>query len=101
MRLPSEGHVAAHLRSAPRCEALKAEERAWELFATETASLRDTRSGSVYREGAYRVRIERKPALPNQPRTKTFKGETAWSHAESYARDARWWFNRYDYDVAV
>ena len=70
-------------------------------ITTATASLRDTRSGSVYREGAYRVRIERKPALPNQPRTKTFKGETAWSHAEMYAYDARGWFNRNDYDVAV
>ena len=70
-------------------------------ITTETASLRDTRSGSVYREGAYRVRIERKPALAGQPRTKTFKGETAWSHAEMYAYDARGWFNRNDDEVAV
>ena len=51
----------------------------------ETADLTDTRTGHVYEDGAYRVRMTRK--LEGW-RTKTFKGESAWSAADCYARDA-------------
>lgn len=51
---------------------------------TETATLRDTRSGTEYREGAYRVRVV--PTLAGH-RGKTFRGETAWSDAARYAGD--------------
>jgi hypothetical protein len=51
----------------------------------ETADLTDTRTGHVYREGAYRVRFPRKV---EGFRAKTFYGETAWSDAERLARDA-------------
>ena len=63
-------------------------------ITTEIADMLDTKLGTVYRDGTYRVRIERKPALPGQPRTKTFYGETAWCRAESYACAAVWFFRK-------
>lgn len=53
---------------------------------TETADLKDKRTGNVYAEGAHRVRISGHGA--GVMRGKTYKGETAWSHAESHHRDA-------------
>jgi hypothetical protein len=64
------------------------------VITVETASLKDTRSGHVYAQGAYRVRVRCEPTRPDQPRTRTFKGETAWSQAERYAEDTRWYFRR-------
>jgi hypothetical protein len=40
----------------------------------------DTRSGQVYRDGAYRV-------IAPGKRTKVFKGERAWSDADRLASD--------------
>jgi len=67
-------------------------DEAGSTITIETADLRDTRSGAVYTQGAYRVRI--KSTVEGAPRTKTFKGETAWSASERYAEDARWFFRR-------
>jgi len=53
---------------------------------TEIADLLDTRTGNVYRAGAYRVRVLR-AKVKGLPRGKTFMGETAWSSAESLHRD--------------
>lgn len=53
---------------------------------TETADAIDTRTGNVYRQGAFRVRTLR-AKVTGLPRGKTFIGETAWSHAESLHRD--------------
>jgi hypothetical protein len=61
-------------------------------LTVETTDLRDTRSGTVYREGAYRVQVV--STVSGAPRTKVFKGETAWSQAERYAEDARLFFRR-------
>lgn len=54
----------------------------------------DTVTNHRYTGGAYRVRLTNVPDM----RTKTFVGETAWSHAAAYAHDAaskcgdwRWW----------
>ena len=54
----------------------------YELGTVETATLVDERGGYRYDRGAYRVR-SKLPAV----RTKTFKGETAWTDAASYAID--------------
>lgn len=63
-------------------------------ITTETADLVDTRGGYRYHQGAFRVRVRCEPVQDGQPKTKTFKGETAWSAAERYAEDARWFFRR-------
>lgn len=55
----------------------------WTII-TEQADMLDTKLGTTYIGGAYRVRVEGPgPA----PRTKTFLGETAWSDAERLAYD--------------
>lgn len=46
----------------------------------------DTRDGHLYRDGAERVTVRGVAGF----RTRTFKGETAWSDAERYANDALW-----------
>lgn len=58
--------------------------------------LRDTRGGYVYRDGTHQVKVTKSNRLPatGQPRTRTFKGEQAWCKAESYAEDARNWYQR-------
>lgn len=53
------------------------------IIITEVADLRDTQGGRVHEDGAYRVRVE--PHYSGAPRTKTFKGESAWSLAANYA----------------
>lgn len=53
------------------------------IVVTEIAELQDNRGGRRYRAGAYRVRVE--PNYPGKPRTKTFRGESAWSEAANYA----------------
>ena len=55
------------------------------VVVTETADALDTRTGSVYLQGAFRVRVKSK--LKGLPRGKTFIGETAWSRAEALHRD--------------
>jgi hypothetical protein len=78
-----------------RYEATGTWETTWQVsvrgatIIIEVRDLRDTRSGTVYRDGCHRVRITRAEALPGQPRSKTFKGESAWCNAERYAEDAR------------
>lgn len=60
---------------------------------TEYATLRDNRGGWTYPNGAYRVRITGyRPS--DCPRGKTFRGESAWSQADCYARDAVWALRR-------
>lgn len=59
---------------------------------TESATLKDTRGGYEYRQGAWRVRVE--GDLPDKPRTRTFKGESAWSAAERWAGDLVWQLRR-------
>ena len=61
-----------------------------------TGPLVDTRTGTTYPEGAYKVCVS---GPSGKPRTRTFKGETAWSHAASYARDAVSWLNRWEPSV--
>ncbi len=53
----------------------------------ETADLIDTRTGHKYSAGARRVRVS--PSYPGA-RTRVFKGETAWSRADNYARDLQY-----------
>ena len=55
------------------------------VLVIEDSDLHDPRTNTTYPDGAVRVRF-----LVSVPgfRTKTFKGETAWSDAERYARDA-------------
>lgn len=53
---------------------------------TETADALDTRTGNVYRGGAFRVRTV-KAKVKALPRGQTFIGETAWSRAEALHRD--------------
>jgi hypothetical protein len=48
----------------------------------ERADLLDTRTGDTYEDGARRVR-----SLVEGFRSKTFKGETAWSDARRYSDD--------------
>lgn len=52
------------------------------LGKVETATLVDTRGGYRYDRGAYRV-TSKVPGI----RTKTFRGESAWSDAARYADD--------------
>lgn len=59
-----------------------------EMLATilmESAGLRDKQDGHVYDSGTYRVSIS--TVLPEKPRGKTFKGETAYSKAHAYVHD--------------
>ena len=62
----------------------------FEVFHHE-AGLREKRSGHVWGGGAHRVRITG-PA--GHPKSTTFYGETAWSDAERYVRDAIHWYQR-------
>lgn len=57
-------------------------ENQWTI-TKETATLMDNHGGMRYECGAYRVRVKG----PNPPRTKTFRGETAWSDAERLMGD--------------
>jgi hypothetical protein len=63
-------------------------------IVVEQADMIDTKLGTRYTGGAYRVRLKNVPDM----RTKTFVGESAWSSAAAYAADAankcgdwRWW----------
>ncbi len=51
----------------------------------ETAGLRDNQGGYLYEQGTHRVRA----TGPDKAsvKTKTFKGETAWSYAENAFHD--------------
>lgn len=60
-------------------------------ITTEVATLRDTRTGDSYPSGARRVRVS--PRFTGA-RTRTFKGETAWSRADNYARDIQFTISR-------
>jgi hypothetical protein len=55
----------------------------------ETGPLIDRKcSNQRYEEGAHRVTVTKRPLMATTwPRGKTFKGETAWSQAESYRDD--------------
>ena len=69
---------------------------AWELdglhgsvnpsITIEHADLLDTRSGDIFRQGAFRVLVDGKPVKGKGGST-PFIGETAWSDAERLARD--------------
>lgn len=56
------------------------------VVLTEQADALDTKTGTVYSGGAFRVRTD-KCTLAGRPRGKTFIGETAWSLAENLHRD--------------
>jgi hypothetical protein len=58
-------------------------ERSW-FVVIERTGLTDTRGGHYYADGAYRVSVT---GPSPKPRTKTFKGEMAWSQAQNYADD--------------
>jgi hypothetical protein len=61
------------------------------VVVVESATLLDARTDHAYGEGAWRVSVE---GPSPKPRTRTFKGETAWSAATRYAEDARYGFLR-------
>jgi hypothetical protein len=63
-------------------------------ITTECSALRDKLNGAVYPDGFYRVRIVTSLRCDGAPRTKSFKGESAWNNAYRYAEDARSFFNR-------
>jgi hypothetical protein len=48
------------------------------------AALRDTRTGTIYEDGAHAVDVH---PQPEGWRRKVYKGETAWMNAERLARD--------------
>lgn len=52
----------------------------------EVADCIDTRTGTVYREGAFRVLVDGKP-VKGKGGTHPFMGETAWMDAERLASD--------------
>ena len=58
-------------------------------FVVQSADIIDTQTGTVYREGAFRVvRIsDGKPAKTGKGGTVPFYGESAWCDAERLARD--------------
>jgi len=63
----------------------------------------DTRTGTTYSDGARKVTVSGPSGTPGstlgtKPRTRTFKGETAWYKAEAWARDAVTWLNRWSYE---
>ena len=57
------------------------------LATVEVGDLLDTRTGTTYAEGWHRVQLTPAGRERTGMRTKTFRGETAWSDAERYARD--------------
>jgi hypothetical protein len=57
-----------------------------------SSALVDTRTGDIFREGAWKVTVS---GPQGKPRTRTFTGETAWSKAEMYAYDALYWLQRW------
>ena len=54
----------------------------------ERRDLKDTRSGRIYQDGAFRVLV------PGVPRHRLFKGETAWNDAARYAYDEEYRLQR-------
>jgi hypothetical protein len=59
-------------------------------FRVEVADALDTKTGTVYTDGAYRVVRNGKPAKKGKGGTVPFYGETAWSDAERLASDLFW-----------
>jgi hypothetical protein len=66
------------------------------MIVVEQADMLDTKLGTTYQGGAYRVVVHNVPGK----RTRTFLGEQAWCQAGSYASDVataagdwRWWPN--------
>lgn len=62
-------------------------------FIVEVTDCVDTRNGTVYADGAYRVTINGKPAKRGKGGTVPFYGETARSYADRLANDL-WWEHR-------
>lgn len=58
-------------------------ESLWGVYLVQTADLTDTRNGSVFTFGAYRV-VDTTTGKQVGP---VFKGETAWMDAERLASD--------------
>lgn len=58
-----------------------------DLLIIEEATLIDTRTGDRFTDGAQRVRMLKSV---EGFKTKTFKGEMAWSDADRYANDVYW-----------
>jgi hypothetical protein len=59
-------------------------------FVVEVADALDTKTGTVYTDGAYRVVRNGKPAKKGKGGTVPFYGESAWSAAERLASDLFW-----------
>ena len=56
-------------------------------FVTQSADMKDTGTGRVYPQGAFRVVKNGKPAKTGKGGTVPFYGESAWSAAERLAYD--------------
>lgn len=56
-------------------------------FDVQSADVLDTRTGDVFREGAFRVTLDGTPAKRGKGGTVPFFGETAWCYAERLASD--------------
>ncbi len=67
------------------------ENRTYAPFVVQVTDCIDTRTGTVYADGAYRVLDIRtgKPAKRGKGGTVPFYGETAWMNAERLAGDLR------------
>jgi len=56
-------------------------------FIIQTADIVDTKTNDSYRDGAYRVVVDGKPAKRGKGGTVPFYGESAWMGAERLASD--------------
>jgi hypothetical protein len=64
-------------------------EARWGSFVSQSAQIQDTKTGTLYSEGAYRVIDSRtgKPAKKGKGGTVPFFGETAWNDADRLLAD--------------
>lgn len=59
-------------------------------LAVQCAAITDTRTGTVYPSGAYRVVRDGRPAVRGKGGTVPFIGECAWSDADRLVADLMW-----------
>lgn len=64
----------------------------WSQVMIETSDALDTKTGTVYRDGAYRVLVDGKP-IRGKGGTVPFFGEMAWADAQRLVDDL-WWERR-------
>lgn len=58
-----------------------------DVFQVESADIVDTKNGARYRDGAYRVTKNGRPAIVGKGGTVPYYGESAWSDAERLFND--------------